>query len=98
VAVFLRPAVPLGDQLVTDPVGQPSHLRFAQSDVGHPHGGGGIGEGREAGGGGDDAFEDGRTDGVLIQAEGRAEGGKSPAGRRGSGRPVRPAAPRPRGR
>jgi hypothetical protein len=78
------------DEFRPDLVSQSPNLAFADLDVRHSDGIGGIAKRGEASSGGDDSFEDRGTVSVLIESQSRPQGGKSPVGNRDSERCVRP--------
>jgi hypothetical protein len=64
----------------------------ADGYAGQAEGEGGVGEGGQPSGGLSNPLQDGRAGTVVVQAQARAQGGKSPGGSRDSGRPARPEA------
>jgi hypothetical protein len=95
-AALVGPRVALPRQVGADLVGQLLRVAGRDRQAGQPHGKGGIGKRVEPGGGGNDLFEDGRGVAVAVKAQARAQGGKSPAGSRDSGRWARDRAGPPR--
>jgi hypothetical protein len=89
VAVLARLAVPLLDQFAADLLRQGAHVLRGDGQAGLGQGEGGVGERPQARRQVDDQAQGGGGVAVVIQAQQRPLGGKSLAGRRGSGRPAR---------
>jgi hypothetical protein len=70
-------------------LGQGTDVLWGDHQTGQRQSVGGIDEGTQASRGLSDQPPGGGTVGVVVQAQERSLGGKSPAGRQDSGRPVR---------